>query len=507
MTSTSRPVRPGAPGPGAAVVQPGEESVVPARYRGGLLSNAVALLGGRVVVAALGWAGTLVVVRSLSAEQWGRFSFVFALLGLLSFATDLSSSRVLVVALTRRDADRARLAGTYVCLRALLGVAAYLLAVAFVVLAGYPRDIVQATALGGLVLVVGAAGGALDSVFQAEMRQGHVALGDVLGQIVQLALTVAVATTHPSLLWFVLPALAFDVVGVAWKAVAVRLLVVPRLNVQLGLWASLLRQAAPLALGAALFLLTVQAPVVLLSRLREDGFVAVGQYTVALKFVVLGAFLPAALTSPLLPLLVRSWPVDRALFHRTVSRAVLLVTVGGGLVAAGLLPVMGEVVSLLYGEAYRGSATSATVLLAASCLGFATPVGVVVLITVGRNRAYVVLGLLYLTVVVGGTVLLAPRWSYEGAAVAAAAGEVVTLLALLALAARAGALGVLPLRASCGVAASAATSAVLGHVAAELLPWPVAAAAALALDLVLVQTLCLTREGGLRGLLLEGRDR
>ena len=109
----------------------------------GLVGNASALLIGRLVVAAFGWAGTILIVRSLGAEAFGQFAFVFSLLGMMSIVSDLGLGRVAISGVLDPDRDRAEFAGTYVVLRTLLGVVAYALAVGFVVVCRYicvPED-------------------------------------------------------------------------------------------------------------------------------------------------------------------------------------------------------------------------------------------------------------------------------------------------------------------------------------------------------------------------------
>ena len=56
-------------------------------------------MASRLVVAALGWAGTVMIVRNLSASEWGQFSFIFGFLGLLSVITDLGVGRLVIAGL------------------------------------------------------------------------------------------------------------------------------------------------------------------------------------------------------------------------------------------------------------------------------------------------------------------------------------------------------------------------------------------------------------------------
>ncbi len=92
-------------------------------------------------------------MRTLSAEQWGRFSFVFSFLGVLSVFTELGVGGIAIKGLLA-DEDRPGFAGAYITLRGALGALSYALAVGFVVVAGYPAEVVHAMAIAGVVMVI-----------------------------------------------------------------------------------------------------------------------------------------------------------------------------------------------------------------------------------------------------------------------------------------------------------------------------------------------------------------
>ena len=72
----------------AGDVAPGQSSSRSRRLEG-LVANAGMMVAARYVVAALGWLGTLIIVRSLSVDQFGRLSFVFSLILLIAVFADL----------------------------------------------------------------------------------------------------------------------------------------------------------------------------------------------------------------------------------------------------------------------------------------------------------------------------------------------------------------------------------------------------------------------------------
>ena len=103
-----------------------------------------------MVVAALGWGGSLLIVRRLSPDDWGSFSFIFNLLGLLGLVADFQTSRIVVGEVLEAGDDLTRLVGSFVAFRIALGAVMYVLAIAFVVVGGYPHLVIEGVMVGGL---------------------------------------------------------------------------------------------------------------------------------------------------------------------------------------------------------------------------------------------------------------------------------------------------------------------------------------------------------------------
>ena len=219
---------------------------------GALVSSTAALVAARYSVAALGWLGTVIVIRSLSVEQFGRFSFVFSLLGLLAVFTELGIGRVAIKGLVTDDNQKGDFAGCLVVLRAVMGAVGYVAAVGFVLMFGYPSEVVRATAVGGVILLLATPSNAVQGVFQAHLRMGPVAVGNVLGQLSQLGLITANAFLGGSVLLFTVPAVTCYATFLTWKLHRVHPLHKIRLNVEFAVWLRLLREAAPLPAGTML---------------------------------------------------------------------------------------------------------------------------------------------------------------------------------------------------------------------------------------------------------------
>lgn len=452
-------------------------------------------LVSRLAIAVLGWLGTVIVARTLSADAWGQFSFVFTLLALMAIFTDLGVGRIVLSRLIDGDPDEiAATASSFVALRVALGLFGYLFAVGYVVALSYPGQTVAATAVGGLVVVFATPGHAITVLFQSRHRLGLPAIAEILGQTIQLALTVAAAMLAPYLLVFVLAPVAKEIIALVIKIVGVRrrsIGVPMSRHIGVHLWRDMLRDAIPLAIGFALTMAMLKVNVLVLSQLK--GFDAVGYYSVGSKFSDMMDTISVAAAGPVTTLLVAAWPADPAGFRQRTRTAANLFAVAGATAVAAFWPSAEQLVTLLYGDRFALSATAARLQVLGSAMLALIVLGVYLLATTGAHRRYPPVAAVGLAVNVATGLVLIPRMSFDGAAVAVVASLAITTVALWVVIARTVPVpGLLPLRALLILVAVttlvvAGATQLAGH-----LPWPLVSALA-ALVVLGTGYLCHTR--------------
>jgi O-antigen/teichoic acid export membrane protein len=435
-----------------------------------IVVNAASLMFSRLAVAAMGWFGTVLIVRHLSVGDWGRFSFVFGLLGMMGIVTNMANPRIVFRELAKDDGQ---VVGTYVLLRLALGLLAYAVSIAFVVIGHYPDVVLRATAIAGTLVVIANAASGYNVLFEYRMRLSSIAMAAILGQAVQLALTVLLAVLHSSLVVFTIPAVIAEVVGIAWKLY--RLPRTPRLHYTIDWrrWSELLKLSVPLAIGGALSTMYYNLDTIMLSKMQT--FRAVGEYNIAYKFAAIAAFVSASMSPALFPIFVRYWPGKADRFKAVLKKTMCLYLTLGALVALEFGIFADRAITLLYGSHYAVGANAARLVVGSECVGFFVDLAVVTLVSMNRNITYpfVALGGLLLNLALNLWAI--PRWSYFGAAWVTLITEVIVLVVIWVPTARYTGTGLLDRRAlgkiavSCGIAAEV----MVGLLAIG--PWPVAA--------------------------------
>jgi O-antigen/teichoic acid export membrane protein len=457
------------------------------------------MVTGRLIVALLGWAGTVIVARSLASEEWGQFNFVFALLFLMAIFTDLGVGRIVLSALIDDDPDEvARTASSFVALRTVLGGIGYLIAVGYVVVLGYPGQVIAATTIAGLVVVFATPGHALSVLFQSRHRLTLAAVAECLGQVIQLALTVLAALFAPLLLVFVLAPVAKELV-----ALTIKIFGIQRRSLQLRLsrrieirrWGHLLKDAIPLAIGFALTVAMLKISVLMLSRM--DSFEAVGFYSIGNKFSDMMDTLSVAAAGPVSTLLVAAWPDKSEEFRERSRSAATAFAVAGAVAVAAFWPSAEHIIGLLFGERFVASASAARLQVLGAAMTALIVLGMYMLAAAGKQRYYPIVAFLGLALNVAANMVLIPRLSFNGAAIAAVVTLSVTAVMLWIMIARTMPIqGLLPLW---RILSMAAVTAGIVAVAVQLenrFPWPLVSAAATAAVLVMAYMFRLKAERG-----------
>lgn len=441
------------------------------------------ILVSRVIVAALGWVGSVIVARSLSSEEWGQFSFVFALLGVMSIVTDLGVGRVVLAHLMGADRDEiARTASSFVALRTVLGLVGYVVAMAYVVLLGYPSEVVLATAAAGLVVVLATPSHALTVLFQSRHRMLLVAVAESLGQTLQLALTVVAAVFAPVLLIFVLPVVANELFKLAVKAFGVTrpaVGIAPSRHVDARRWKPMLVEAIPLAIGFALTVAMMKVDILMLSLM--DTYDAVGLYSIGYKFSDIIDTFALAAAAPISTLLVAAWPDRLDVFRDRTRTAAMLFGLGGAVCVVAFWPSAEPLIRLLYGDRFAPSADAARLLVVGAALMSLIVLGIFLLTAAGLQRRYPWVAVGGLVLNVGLNLVLIPRVSYDGAAISTVVTWTVCVILLWVVIARTVPVrGLLPLRQLAVLLILAVTLSAAGAYAVDRVPgaWPLVSLAA-----------------------------
>lgn len=424
----------------------------------------------------IGLVSTPLMVRHLGVVDFGRFVTVGSL---IFIATGLTEGGLAAIGVrefaVRQGNARRQLMRDLIGLRLVLALAGYLGALAFAVLAGYDDVLVTGTLIAGAMLLPLHLYGALTVPLSVWLRLGWLAALDLIRQVITAVLIIALVVAGASLE----PFFAVGVAAAAAAAFGAWLLARRDAPLRPAFdsrrWRVLLRDSLPYGAAIAVSVLYFRVAVILMSVVSTDE--EAGYYGLAFRVIEIVSGIPYLLVSSAFPVLARAARDDDARLRYSLQRIFEVSLILGGAVALAASSGAGFAVEVVGGRPEFERSVDPLAVLAVGMMGtFLVATWAHALLTLRRHRA------LFLSNVAAfglGTVLvviLASEHGALGAAIATAATEWALALTYLVVLVRARP----DLRPGLGIAGPVALAAAVAAVPGYLLGLPSGVAATLA---------------------------
>ena len=400
--------------------------------RGGVLRGA-----GYAAGILLGAGASVLLLRHLGVEDFGRYGIVIALVGIVSAITDagltaVGSRELAILPPSQRPALMRNLVG----LRIALTAAGVVVAVGFAAVVGYPGVVVAGTAVAGVGVLLVNTQATLMMPLAVELRMGAITLVETLRHALTLAGVAVLVLVGASLLPFFGVQVAVGVVVLLLTPLLVAGVAGMRPAIDRATARELLRESLPIAAALAMNVIYLRLLVILVSMQTDDTETGLFATSFRVFEILLG--IPTLVLAVALPLLAVAGAEDRERLRYALQRLT------EAAVAASLLLVLVTVVLaepailLLGGEDYRDAAPILQVQAFALLGVFVSQAWTLGLLSLRRQRDVAVANGIALAVVVVVGVLLVGVYEGLGGAVAAVVTETLLALLLFGYLARAG---------------------------------------------------------------------
>lgn len=358
---------------------------------------------------------TILVARTEGPFGLGRFQFALALTLLLSFLVTLGLQKQLVRELARRP-DQAR---DRVDAALLLALGAGLIVTLAVLGFGEALDVdVGLVLIAMLALIADSATRIVMALFWALERMKYETVSVGIQEAAFVGLTIPALSAGLGARGALLAYLASRVVGllVAWVVAATKLGCPTRPRWVPGVMLPTLRSTVPFAVDDGLSLAYIRVDAVMLGAFR--GQTAVGLYQAATNLVLYLNILPRMLNMSMYPQMSRAWPDHASELRRLRDFSLRLLGLVSMPIAVGSFLLAPRILELVYGPGFERAvivyqllAPIIPIRMLGNTLGTA-------LTSVDRQTQRTVAVGVAAAANVALNVVLIPRWSIVGAAVA-----------------------------------------------------------------------------------------
>ncbi len=400
--------------------------------------NALWLVVGQVLTAALSFAVAAVLARQLGAEDYGIFYLAGAFVETAFTLVEFGQEYYIVRAVARQREGLGDLLGTGLAVRTAVALVIFPAVVAATRIFGYPDATRTAISLMLVFYLLGSLANGFSVVFRGVERMDYEAAARVaLKALVAVATVVAVALGGG--LNGVIEAQILGGAGalVIYVVIAHRLRIA-RLRVRARVAACILRGSAPFLLWTIVMTCDASVHAVMLSKLAPGE--VVGWYAAATRFSSVLIFPATILAAALYPTLSRLFDEQPESYRRFVQSALRAMFLFGAPGAGGTLLFADDAVVLVYGQrAFGPAAATLRVLALYIFLDFVNITLGTAIMAANRQTPFIYAKGLCILLVISLNSLLIPLCQTRlangslGSAITSAAAEIVMLGAGLLL--------------------------------------------------------------------------
>jgi len=376
----------------------------------------------------LGAGTSVLLLRHLGVEDFGRYGIVVALLGIVSAVTDagltaVGSRELAILPVAERPALLRNLVG----LRITLTTAGVLVATGFALVAGYPGVVVAGTAIAGVGVVLVNTQATMMMPLAIELRYGAITLIETLRHALTLVGVAVLVIAGASLLPFFGVQVAVGVVVLLLTPLLVVGVAGMRPAIERATARELLRESLPLAAALAMNIVYLRLLVILVSIQTDE--VETGLFVTGFRIFEILLGIPTLILAVALPLLAVAGAEDRERLRYALQQMTEAAVTASLLLVLVTVVLAEPAILLLGGEQYRDAVPILQVLAFALLGIFLSQVWTLGLVSLRRQRDVAVAnGIALVFVLVLGVVLVRAYSGIGGAAAAVATEGVLAVL-------------------------------------------------------------------------------
>ena len=333
-----------------------------------LLGNSSWLFWDKIIRLGSGLIIGLWIARYLGPGQFGLLNFAIAFTGLFGSIATLGMDGIVVRELVSSPEERDDILGSAFVLRVAAALISFavVMATIFLLRRGDTHVIRLVAITGGQFLFQSL--NVIDLYFQSKIQSRYTVYATNAAFLLMAGVKVVLLLTAASLIAFVWAGLGEFVLASIFLLIAywARDLRVAAWRPKLGVMRDLLRDSWPLILSGISVMISVRIDQVLIGQMLNER--QVGIYSAAARISEVWYFVPFAITSSFLPLLVESKKTSESLYYDRLQKFFNIQALIGIAFALFITFAAGPLTRLLYGPAYADSAGVLRVLMWGSIL-------------------------------------------------------------------------------------------------------------------------------------------
>ncbi len=382
-----------------------------------VLFNSVA----KILSTVLALVGIGFITRYLGTNGFGDYSTVLAFFSFFGSFADLGLYSITAREISRPNADEKKILNNAFTLRLASSLIVFILTPILVFFLPYSHDVKLGILIAAASFVFSSTYNVLNGVFQKNLAMDRVALAEVLGKVLQVAIIILAVKKDWGFIAIILSVLAAMIFN--FSAVLFFLRKYARISLQFDYvyWKSFVKEALPLGFSAIVIFVYFKIDTILLSVLKTSA--EVGIYNAAYKVIENVSFFPAMIIGLVFPIFSRHIFSDKQQFSHVANETAKVFLILIVPIIIGTLFLSEGIIHLIGGAAFAQSANILRILVFALAFIFFGNFFNSILIA-GNHQKKLLWALVACAIFnVVANIIFIPIFSYTGSAIVSAFTE------------------------------------------------------------------------------------
>lgn len=388
----------------------------------------------KVLSIALALFGIGMLTRYLGPDGFGKYATMLAFFAFFSAIGDFGLYSIATREISRKNADEQWILSRIFTLRLIISCTIFILATLSVWFLPYEHDVKVGILIAAGAFIFSSSYGLLNGLFQKHIAIDKIAIVELSGKVIQIAIIVTVIKLN---LGFITVALALFV-SMLWNFIFIFILSRKFTKISLKLdktyWKSFLKESAPMGVSAFVTFLYFKVDTILLSFFTTSS--DVGIYSVAYKIIETLVFFPAMVIGLMFPLFSRYIFTNKKIFIKIsniILKLFMLIVIPLVIVT---LFLASDIINIVGGSAFGEATRVLQILIFALAFIFFGHLFTNILIA-GAHQKKLMFALIIAAIInITANIILIPQYSYTGAAIVSVGTELFVVLITLFMALR-----------------------------------------------------------------------
>jgi O-antigen/teichoic acid export membrane protein len=367
------------------------------------------------------------IARMLGDVSYGQYAFAFAFTALFVIFSDFGLSVLSIRDIARDTSKAGKYLSSVSIIKTILSLITFALIVIVINLMNYPQDTTQVVYITGATVICISFSQFFRSIFRAFERMEYELLTRIAEEILIIGAGLTTLFLGYGLIELVLVILAGRFAAVlASFMIVITKFAKPYLAVDINLIRQMFKAALPFGLAIIFTTIYFQIDSVMLSVMKGDA--VVGWYNASYQLVLALIFIPAAFISSLYPLMSRYFESSKERLNIVYEKAFKYLFTLAVPIGVGITLLADRIIAFLYGADFSNSVIALQVLIWAGSLIFLTLFAGHTFASINKQRISTLITGICVVVNIILNLILIPRYSLTGAAIATVATEFIVLI-------------------------------------------------------------------------------